>query len=420
MAENGDGPFLTRRGSGNVLTHILAAVLAAGLAAGLLLAFDSPASGGPASGVPASSPAGGNAVPAPPARAAPLAGGERGIVTAVTPGVVIISTTLQYNSETAAGAGMVISSGGLVLTNNHVIEDSTAITVTVAATGRAYPARVVGYDTAGDVALLQLQGASRLATVPIGNSSSARVSQAVVALGNAEGGTISAAAGQVTGLNQTVTASKEAGSTTSETLHGMIQTNADIASGDFGGPLAGPDGVIGMDAAGNDAGYQQQAVGFAIPINAALAAARQIAAGRASSAVTIGYPPFLGIFVSPGSDGSPRAQAQQQEQRQPRYGSAGSPPCYTSNAGLTVPPVIAPAGSGALVDGTICGSPAARAGMTGGAVITAVNGRAVGSPGDLSAALARFRPGEMISVTWVSPSGTRATSALRLTAGPPQ
>lgn len=422
MTENGGyGPFLTRRGSGNVLTHILAAVLAAGLAAGLLLAFDSPASGGPASGDPGSSPAEGNAVPAPPARAAPLAGGERGIVTSVTPGVVIISTTLQYNSETAAGTGMVISSGGLVLTNNHVIEDSTAITVTVAATGRAYPARVVGYDTAGDVALLQLQGASRLATVPIGNSSSARVSQAVVALGNAEGGgTISAAAGQVTGLDQTVTASSEAGSTASETLHGMIQTNADIVSGDSGGPLAGPGGVIGMDTAGNDAGYQQQAVGFAIPINTALSAARQIAAGRASSAVTIGYPPFLGIFVSPGSDSSPRAQAQQQEQRQPRYGSAGSPPCYTSNAGLTVPPVIAPAGSGALVDGTICGSPAARAGMTGGAVITAVNGRAVGSPGDLGAALARFRPGGMISVTWVSPSGTRTTSTLRLTAGPPQ
>jgi S1-C subfamily serine protease len=417
MTENGGyRPFLMRRGSGNLLTHFLAAVLAAGLAAGLLLAFGRPAPGGPGY-----SPPGTNAVPAPAARAAPLAGGEQGIVTRVTAGVVIINTTLQYNSETAAGTGMVISPGGLVLTNNHVIEDSTAITATVAATGRAYPARVVGYETAGDVALLQLQGASRLATVPVGNSSSAKVSQPVVALGDAEGGgTITAAAGRVTGLNQTVTASSEAGSTTSETLHGMIQTNADIVSGDSGGPLAGPDGVIGMDTAGNDAGYQQQATGFAIPINTALSVARQIAAGRPSSAVTIGYPPFLGIFTSPGPDSSPQAQAQQQEQRQPRSGSAGSPPCYTSNADLTVPPVIAPASSGALVDGTICGSPAARAGMTGGAVITAVNGRAVGSPDGLSRVLTRFRPGETVSVAWVSPSGQRTTSSLRLTAGPPQ
>ncbi len=74
----------------------------------------------------------------------------------------------------------------------------------------------------------------------------------------------------------------------------------------------------------------------------------------------------------------------------------------------------------AAADGTICGSPAALAGLTGGAVITAVNGQAVGSPDDLSGIMTRFHPGDTISVTWVSPSGKRTTSSLRLTAGPPQ
>jgi S1-C subfamily serine protease len=85
-----------------------------------------------------------------------------------------------------------------------------------------------------------------------------------------------------------------------------------------------------------------------------------------------------------------------------------------------VPSAIAPVGSGALIIGTICGSPAASAGMTGGAVITALNGQAVGSPDGLAGILSTFHPGEVISVTWVSPSGQRTTSSLHLTAGPPQ
>ena len=197
----------------------------------------------------------------------------------------------------------------------------------------------------------------------------------------------------------------------------MIQINADIVPGDSGGPLSGSGGVIGMDTAGDNGGYQEQAVGFAIPISTALSVARQIAAGQASSASTIGYPPFLGIFIGSGSESNPQAQAQQEQQQN---GFSGSPACYASNANLTVPPTIAPVNSGTLIEGTICGSPAAQAGMTGGAVITAVNGQAVSSPDGLSQVLARFHPGDTISVTWVSPSGQRTTSGLRLTAGPPQ
>ena len=407
------GALRRRRGSGSWLTHAIVAVLAAGVAVSVVLGFFSPASGG--------SQPGSGAVPAPPASAAPLASGQQDIVSKVRPGLVLINTTLQYNSEAAAGTGMVINADGLVLTNNHVIEGSTKITATVISTGKTYQARVVGYDDTGDVALIQLQNASGLTTVPIGNSSSVKAGNAVVALGNAEGqGKVTATAGHVTALNTTISASDEAGSTSTETLHGMIQTNADIVPGDSGGPLASSAGVIGMDTAGNDAGDQQgPATGFAIPINTALSVARQIAAGHASSAITIGYPPFVGVFIGSGSSSNPQTQAQQQ-QNGAFSGSGSTPGCYSSNTDLTVPSSIAPVSSGTLIDGTICGSPAAAAGMTGGAVITAVNGQAVGSPDDFASTMTRFRPGDTISVTWVSPSGQRTTSNLHLTAGPPQ
>jgi len=308
LDDGGFGRPRRRRGSGNVLTHAIMTLLGAALAAGLLLAFYSPASG---SSLPGTS-----AVPSPGSSAAPLTGGEQGIVAKTEPGLVIINTTLQYDSEAAAGTGMVLNADGLVLTNNHVIEGSTKVSATLVSTGKTYPATVVGYDKTGDVALIQLQDASGLTTVPIGNSASVKVGNTVVALGNAEGqGSATTTAGQVTGLNQTITASDEGGSTASETLTGMIQTNADIVPGDSGGPLASSAGVIGMDTAGNDANNQQVSEGFAIPIGTALSVARQIAGGHASSVITIGYPPFVGIFIGSGSSSSPPVQEQQEEQQ---------------------------------------------------------------------------------------------------------
>lgn len=411
----GYGPPFRRRRGRSMLTHAMMTVLGAALAAGLLLALYNPASGVPGISLPGS-----GAVPAPGPQSAPLAGSEQAIVTKIKPGLVIINTALQYNSETAAGTGIVINADGLVLTNNHVIDHATKITATAASTGTTYTATVAGYDKTGDIALIQLRNAAGLTAAQIGNSSSVKTGDSVVALGNAEGqGAITAKPGRVTGLGQTVTASEDGGSTASETLHGMIQTNADIVPGDSGGPLASSAGVIGMDTAGSDGNTQRASDGFAIPINTVLSVARQIAAGHASSTITIGYPPFAGIFTGSGSESSPQAQAQQ-----PSGGFSGgignTPRCYTSNSGLSVPSTIAPASSGALIIGTICGSPAAAAGITGGAVITAVNGQAVSSPDDLTGTLSRFHPGDTVSVTWVSLSGQQTTSRLHLAAGPPQ
>ena len=307
----GYGPFPTRRGRGrgNVLAYFLTAALGAAGTVLLVALTDSDSSGATLPG--------GHGMPALAGSAPPVVKSQQDIVAKVKPGVVIIDTMLQYDSEAAAGTGVVLNSTGLVLTNNHVIQDSTSITATVPSTGKTYSAHVLGYDKTGDIALIQLQNASGLTTVPVGNSSSVKPGEPVVALGNANGeNAVITAPGQVTEVGQTITASDDAGSASTETLHGMIQTNADIVAGDSGGPLSTSGGVIGMDTAGSNPSSAQQATGFAIPINTALSIARQITADRGSATVAIGYPGFMGIFIGSGSGSNPQGQAKQQQQQQ--------------------------------------------------------------------------------------------------------
>jgi S1-C subfamily serine protease len=419
------------------LSYLLVALAAGALGAGSVVALYHPASAStsnasaqPSSGVVNPGPLPSSATPQPSASSPSTSAGEQAIVNKVAPGLVLINTTLQYNSETAAATGIVLNSEGLVLTNNHVIEDSTSITARTA-NGHQYTAKVVGYDVTGDVALIQLQHASGLTTAPIGNSATVKTGDPVVGMGNAEGqNAIVPVTGQVTALNQTITAGDQSGSVSSETLHNLIQTNANIVSGDSGGPLANSAGqVIGMDTAGNDGGFavQQDASGYAIPINIALAVAGQITKGQASSTITIGYPPFMGIYIGQGSNSDPQAQAEQQNAGNGfggsgfgGFGGNGNQNCYTSDRNLVAPANIANVSSGTLILGTICGGPAMAAGMTAGSVITAVNGQAIGSPDSLTGLVSKSAPGTTIKVTWVSPSGQRSTSSIKLTAGPPQ
>jgi S1-C subfamily serine protease len=415
-----------------LLSYVAVALAAGALGAGTVVALYHPASSSSAAPQPSSStPAPAQVVPTPSNGGSGTSASEQAILNKVRPGLVIIDTTLQYDSEQAAGTGMVINSDGLVMTNNHVIEGSTSIKVTDMGNGQTYTAKVLGYDVTGDVALLQLQNASGLRTVPLGDSAAVKTGDPVVALGNAEGqSSIVAAAGQVTGLNQTITAGDQGGTITSETLHGMIETNANIVAGDSGGPLANSSGqVIGMDTAGNDVSFsaQQSAAGFAIPTNAALSVARQIAAGHATSAITIGYPPFMGVYIATGSDSNPQDQATQQNGTGTGFGGNGfgfggngGQSCYSSGRDLAAPSTIAQVNSGTLIIGIICDGPAAAAGMTAGSVITSVNGQAIGSPASLTGVVSRYHPGQVISVTWVSPSGQHSTSNLTLGAGPPQ
>ena len=354
------------------------------------------------------------------------------------PGVADIDAAIAYSGGTSSeGTGMVLSADGLVLTNNHVIDGARTINVTLPTTGKAFHATVVGYDATHDVALLRLTGAARLKVVQVGNSAQVTVGTPVLALGNAEGqgGTPATAEGIINSLNKTISPTDESTGTT-ETLHGMLQTNADIVSGDSGGPLVNSAGqVIGMDTANASSSQGSSSVlGYAIPINTALSVARQIAAGQASATVQIGLPGFLGVLVPQSGSASPQQQAQQQRQQiqqQQQGAGPGGPPstggngqpagnaaCTNDDSDTTVPSRIAPARSGALVDGVLCGTAAAAAGIVSGDVITTVNGEAITTPGSLTAMMSGSRPGSKVTLRWETPSGQQQTATLALSAAP--
>ena len=204
--------------------------------------------------------------------------------TKVNVGVVNIES--RVSGGVGAGTGMVLTSDGEILTNNHVVEGASQIVVTVVTTGESYRASIVGTDPEDDVAVLKLTGASDLQTIPLGDSDTAQVGDQVAAIGNAGGvgGTPSIATGRVIALDQQITASDEDGSN-AETLTDMIQVDANVVPGDSGGPLANTSGeVIGMNSAaaagagslgstrfrGSSGGGE----GYAIPINKALASPR--------------------------------------------------------------------------------------------------------------------------------------------------
>jgi S1-C subfamily serine protease len=200
------------------------------------------------------------------------------------PAVVDVSSTLRYGNETASGTGFIVDGRtALVLTNDHVIRDATSVTATLTSTGRAYPARIVGADVNADIAILQLQGPAGLTAAPLGDSAAVTLGMPVVAIGNqaGKGGSPTVASGIVTSLNRTIEAD-DGGVGFTETLRGMLQTSARIAPGDSGGPLADAAGeVIGIDTA---TGTGTSEAGYAIPINAAMAVERQIAAGHPAPA----------------------------------------------------------------------------------------------------------------------------------------
>lgn len=310
--------------------------------------------------------------------------GLSGAVAAAANSLVDIDTTLSYQNGEAAGTGIVLSSDGYVLTNNHVISGATSISVTDIGNGQKYTATVVGYDRTHDVAVIKLQGASGLRTAALGNSSRVAVGETVVGLGNAGGvgGTPSSAAGQVTALGQSIKAADESNGTT-EQLTGLIQTDCNIQPGDSGGALVDSSGqVLGMDtAASTGFSFQTQGnQGFAIPIDQAVSIADQIRAGKASATVHLGDTAFLGVEV----DTSQQA--------------AGT--------------------SGAVIRRVIPNGAAAAAGITDHSVITSLGGAPVDSPATLTNLIGRYHPGDKVSISWTDPTGQAHTTTVTLGNGP--
>jgi len=299
----------------------------------------------------------------------------------IDPGLVDVNTVLGLLGGSAAGTGMVLTSSGEVLTNNHVVDGATSVSVTDIGNGRTYAATVVGTDKSDDIAVLRLSGASGLPTVNLGDSSKVSVGNAVTAIGNAggTGGTPSVTTGNVTALDQAITASDEVDQT-AEQLTGLVQTNAPLQPGDSGGPLVDNSAlVVGIDTAAST-GFQFQSgsgASYAIPIDEAVSIARQIEAGDASSTIHIGPSALLGVSVE-----SPQS------------------------------------GSGAAVVRVEANSAASEGGIVSGDVIDSLGGQTVDSPQTLSNLMYAHHPGDTVKVGWIDPSGQQQSATVHLSSGP--
>jgi S1-C subfamily serine protease len=308
----------------------------------------------------------------------------------VDPAVVDINTMIQTanGSGAAAGTGVILTSTGEVLTNNHVVQGATSITVQIAGRAGSYTASVIGVDPTMDVALIQINGVAGLPTATLADSSSLQTGESVVAIGNAGGvgGAPSVTQGTIVALDQSITASDGA---SSEQLTGLIQSDATIAPGDSGGPLVNAAGqVVGMITAGQSTSRNGATqVGFAIPTDAALGVVNQIRAGQATSQVILGQVGYLGVSVTDLTSS------------------------IVSRLGLGTT-------SGALVVGVASGSPAEGAGLAQYSVITDVAGNAISSTTDLGNALHSHRPGDQVQVTWTDQASASHTATITLTTGP--
>jgi S1-C subfamily serine protease len=300
--------------------------------------------------------------------------GTEAIANKVRPAIVDINTTLGNGQ--AAGTGMIVSSTGEILTNNHVVAGSSSISVSIEGRSRSYSAHVVGVNVSQDVAVIQIDASiSSLPTVTFADSSTLQVGDSVVAVGNAlgRGGVPPATDGNVTALNQTITASE--GRSSAETLSGMIQSDAPIYEGDSGGALVNTSGqVVGMITAGQAQGFRSAAsdVGYSVSSNTAVREVNRIRAHEQAADLTYGQVGYLGVSVQDAT------------------------------------------GSGALVVGVQSGSPAASAGLTAGSVITKIGGTTVTSSDSLGTAIRSHSPGDRISVSWTTQAGTSRTATVTL------
>jgi S1-C subfamily serine protease len=311
-------------------------------------------------------------------------------------GVVTIVSTINYSDAEAAGTGIILNSTGEILTNNHVVQGSTAIKVTVESTGASYTAKVVGTDATDDVAVLQLVdgNGSKVTGLTAATIDKDTLSKgdAVTSVGNAEGtGNLVAATGTVTALEQAITVANDI-TGDDEHLSGLIETDADVVSGDSGGPLIDKQGeVTGMVTAASSG--SREVTGYAIPIDSALAIAKKIVNGEAGSSIVIGLPAFLGVELATAQDGS------------------GSQDGSGAQSGSGAQP-------GVLIGGVIAGTGAEGTGLAAGDRITAVDGTAVSTTDALRSLITSHAVGDQVTITYTDASGASHQVAVTLTAGP--
>jgi serine protease Do len=297
------------------------------------------------------------------------------VVKKVSPSVVSItgdSTVTDFFGQSAAsqtaGSGIILTANGLIMTNKHVVSDATATYTVFTSDGKEYKnAKVIATDPTNDVAFVQIS-ATGLTPAVIGDSSGVVVGQQVVAIGNALGQYQNTATeGIVSGLGRPVQAGSQ-DSTSTESLSGLIQTDAAINPGNSGGPLVNLEGqVIGMNTA--VAGNAQN-IGFSIPTNELTSEIKSIESqGKIIK-------PYLGV----------------------RY--IEITPDYATANNLKV-------SDGAYVTGDssnpaiVTGSPADKAGLLQGDILTKVNSDAITTSNTLSALIGKYNVGDKVTITYI-------------------
>ena len=292
----------------------------------------------------------------------------------LSPSVVSIVTKSQssygrysISRETqGAGTGIIVSSNGYILTNKHVVDGASTVSV-VLYDGTSYDsADVIATDPLNDIAFLKIDGADNLTAAELGDSKTLNIGQQVIAIGNALGQyQNSVTSGIISGTNRTITASSSDSSTDTETLTDMIQTDASINSGNSGGPLVNVKGqVIGINTAVDSSA---QGIGFAIPIGAAKGMLSEILeTGSAKRA-------YIGV-----------SYVQVTPEVAKEYNLSVNKGAYVYSE------------SGSAV---VSGSPAAKAGIKDKDIITKINGVEVGIKGSVASLTAEYRAGDTIKIT---------------------
>jgi putative serine protease PepD len=307
-------------------------------------------------------------------------GSVEAVAAAVLPSVVSIEvTTAQGGGE---GTGIVLSSDGLILTNNHVVADAASGAGNISVTlndGTSHDATIVGRDPVTDLAVIQAKGVSGLTKATLGSSADLAPGEQVVAIGSPLGLQGTVTSGIISALNRPVRTGDATGTETASTVIDAIQTDAAINPGNSGGPLVNMNGeVVGINSAiaslGASAGGQSGSIGlgFSIPIDQARTIARELVdTGSATHAQ-------LGVSVRDAS----------------------------TNGSSTF-------SDGAAVAAVSAGGAAEKAGLAAGDVITKVGDRAVDSADALIAAIRSQRPGDKVVLTYTH-NGKEATAQVTL------
>lgn len=302
------------------------------------------------------------------------------LVKKTSPTVVSIITAQLASSgftqqvAEGAGTGIIISSDGYILTNRHVVSGAQSVTIVTSIGDRYENVRVVGSDPLNDIAFLKINGVKDLPVASLGDSGATQVGQGVIAIGNSLGqydNTVTR--GIISGLGRPVTAASNELGTRVESLTDLLQTDAAINPGNSGGPLINMVGqVIGINTAiVSDA----QSVGFAIPINATKGLIRGLLKDGTIQKAYVGVR-YVAI--------TPDIRAQRN--------------LSVRNGALVE--------SGNSTEAVASGSPAEKAGIRAGDIITKVDDKVVGEQGGFGSLVAEFLPGEKVTLTIVRDNKT--------------